>query len=46
MSCRHSWMPSKEQLDLRALLLHCRQWVRLRTRIQNALQVIALADRL
>jgi transposase len=37
------WLPSKELLDLRALLLHRHQWVRLRTRIQNALQAIALA---
>ena len=38
------WMPSKEQLDLRSLLLHRRHWVRLRTQIQNALQAIALAN--
>jgi transposase len=38
------WMPSKELLDLRALLLHRHQWVRLRTQIQNALQAIALAN--
>ena len=38
------WLPSKEQLDLRALLLHRHQWVRMRTRIQNALQAIALAN--
>jgi transposase len=38
------WMPSQELLDLRALLLHRHQWVRLRTRIQNALQAIALAN--
>jgi transposase len=37
-------MPSKELLDLRALLLHRHQWVRLRTQIQNALQAIALAN--
>jgi transposase len=37
------WLPSKELLDLRALLLHRHQWVRLRTQIQNALQAIALA---
>ena len=36
------WMPSKELLDLRALLRH--QWVRLRTQIQNALQATALAN--
>ena len=29
------WMPSKELLDLRALLLHRHQWVRLRTQIQT-----------
>ena len=38
------WMPSKEQLDLRALLLHRHHWVRLRTQVQNALQAIALAN--
>jgi len=38
------WLPSKELLDLRALLLHRHQWVRVRTRIQNALQAIALAN--
>src|SRR5580658_7004390 len=32
------WMPSKELQDLRSLLRHRHQWVRLRTRIQNALQ--------
>ena len=37
-------MPSKEQLDLRALLLRRHHWVRLRTQIQNALQAIALAN--
>ena len=38
------WQPSKELLDLRELLLHRHQWVRMRTRIQNALQTIALAN--
>ena len=38
------WMPSKELLDLRALLLHRHHWVRLRTQIQNALHAIALAN--
>src|SRR5215470_2564635 len=38
------WLPSKELLDLRALLLHRHQLVRMRTRIQNALQAIALAN--
>jgi transposase len=38
------WLPSKELLDLRDLLLHRHQWVRIRTRIQNALQAIALAN--
>jgi transposase len=38
------WQPSKELLDLRGLLLHRHQWVRLRTRIQNALQAIAPAN--
>ena len=36
------WRPSQELLDLRALLLHRHQWVRLRTQVQNALQAIAL----
>ena len=35
------WLPSKELRDLRALLLHRHQWVRMRTRVQNALQAIA-----
>jgi hypothetical protein len=38
------WQPSQELLDLRGLLLHRHQWVRMRTRIQNALQAIALAN--
>ena len=38
------WLPNKEQLDLRALLLHRHQWVRMRTRVQTALQAIALAN--
>src|SRR5580693_4096697 len=38
------WMPSKELQDLRSLLRHRHQWVRMRTRIQNALQSIALAN--
>ena len=38
------WLPSKELLDLRALLLHRHQWVSIRTRIQNALQAMALAN--
>jgi transposase len=37
------WMPSTEQRDLRALLLHRHQWVRLRTRVQHALQAIAMS---
>src|SRR5262245_51234150 len=37
------WMPATELQDLRALLLHRDQWVRLRTRVMNALQGIALA---
>ena len=31
------WLPTKELLDLRALLRHRHQWVRLRVKIQNAL---------
>src|ERR1700692_573053 len=38
------WLPTKELLDLRALLRHRHQWVRMRTRIQNALQAIALSN--
>ena len=38
------WLPTKELLDLRALVRHRHQWVRMRTRIQNALQAIALAN--
>jgi transposase len=37
------WMPSTELRDLRALLLHRHQWVRMRTRVQNALHSIAMA---
>ena len=36
------WIPSTELRDLRALLLHRHQWVRMRTRVQNGLQAIAL----
>jgi len=38
------WMPSTEQRDLRALLLHRHQWVRMRTRVQHALQAMALSQ--
>jgi transposase len=38
------WLPSQELQDLRALLRHRHQWVRMRTRVQNALQAIALAN--
>jgi transposase len=38
------WLATQELLDLRALLRHRHQWVRIRTRIQNALQAIALAN--
>ena len=37
------WMPSTELRDLRTLLTHRHQWVRMRTRVQNALQAIALS---
>jgi transposase len=37
------WMPSTELRDLRALPLHRHQWVRMRTRVQNALHAIAMA---
>jgi transposase len=38
------WLPSRELQDMRALLRHRHQWVRMRTRVQNALQGIALAN--
>jgi transposase len=37
------WMPSSEQRDLRALLRHRHQWVRMRSRVQHTLQSLALA---
>jgi transposase len=37
------WMPSSELCDLRALLRHRDQWVRMRARVKNALQGLALA---
>jgi transposase len=37
------WMPSSELRDLRTLLMHRHQWVRMRTRVQNALQAIAIS---
>jgi transposase len=37
------WMPSVELRDVRSLLLYRHQWVRIRTRVQNALQSIALS---
>jgi transposase len=36
------WLPSAEQRDLRSLLLHRHQLVRMRTRGENALQALAL----
>ncbi len=38
------WLPTGEQRDVRALLLHRHQWVRLRTRVQHSLQAIALGQ--
>jgi len=38
------WIPPAEQRDLRSLLLHRHQWVRMRTRVQNTLQAIALSN--
>src|SRR5260370_37502674 len=38
------WLPSKELQDMRSLLRHRHQWVRMRTRIKNGLQSIALAN--
>jgi transposase len=37
------WMPPSELWDLRALLRHRDQWVRMRARVKNALQGLALA---
>lgn len=37
------WMPSTDLRELRSLLLHRHQWVRMRTRVQNGLQAIALS---
>jgi transposase len=37
------WMPSLEQRDLRTLVLHRHQLVRMRTMLQNGLQAIALS---
>jgi len=34
------WMPSTALRDLRALLLHRHQWVRMRTRLQNQFAVL------
>ena len=36
------WMPSTELREIRALLLRRHQWVRMRARVQHALQAIAL----
>jgi transposase len=36
------WMPTSEQRDLRTLLRDRHQWVKIRTRVQNTLQAIAL----
>ncbi|MFZ0737872.1 MAG: IS110 family transposase [Candidatus Acidiferrales bacterium] len=38
------WMPSTEQRDLRTLVRHRHQWVRMRTRVQNTLQSMALSN--
>src|SRR4030095_4601796 len=38
------WMPPSELCDLRALLLHRDQWFRMRARVKNALQGLALAN--
>jgi transposase len=38
------WLPSKELQDPRSLLRHRHPWVGMRTRIQNAMQSIALAS--
>jgi transposase len=36
------WMPSSQQRDLRTLLRDRHQWVKIRTRVQNTLQAMAL----
>lgn len=36
------WMPSSEQRDLRTLIRHRHQWVRMRSRVQHTLQSLAL----
>src|ERR1700756_1917143 len=36
------WMPSTQQRDLRTLLRHRHQWVRMRSRVQHTLQSMAL----
>src|SRR4030095_9360115 len=36
------WMPSTQQRDLRTLLRDRHQWVKIRTRVQNTLQAMAL----
>jgi transposase len=36
------WMPSSEQRDLRTLVRHRHQWVRMRSRVQHTLQSMAL----
>ena len=41
--CPTIWIPSTEGRDLRAWLLHGHQWVRMRTRVPNARQAIALS---
>jgi hypothetical protein len=38
------WMPSTEVRDLRALLRHRHQWVRMRTLVQNAVHAIILGS--
>jgi transposase len=38
------WMPSTEQRDLRTLLRHRHQWVRMRSRLQHTLQSMALTN--
>lgn len=38
------WMPSTEQRDLRTLLRHRHQWVRMRSRVQHTLQSLALSN--
>jgi len=38
------WMPSREQRDVRSLILYRHQWVRIRTRVQSAKSIAVTAN--